>query len=117
MQLISPTDKSLDTVSVQKEYLGSADFSSEGRNSFHRYLQPGCLPSSNCTSNNELYDDLDNLYSESDTDIEYIKGDVTLVDDIDASISQPNNEAEKMLLQVVGVLRTEEVCVLMYFPT
>lgn len=46
----------------------------------------------------------------SDTDIEYDKTNFTLMDDIDASFHQPNNEAEQMLLQVVGVLRTEEVC-------
>lgn len=103
MQLISPTEKSLDTVSDK-------GIQYEGRDGLHRYLPPSCLSSSTCSSNNDVYCELDHLNTESDTDIEYIKGDVTLVDDIDASISQPNNEAEHMLLQVVGVLRTEEVC-------
>lgn len=109
MQLISPAEKSLGTVNRHKESICEEDSSSEDGHSFHRYLQPSCLSSSNCTSNNNIYDELDHLCSESDTDIEYIKGDVTLVDDIDASISQPNNEAEQMLLQVVGVVRSEEV--------
>lgn len=112
MQLVSPAEKTLETVNGHKESLCSSDLGSEDKNSFQEYLQPSCQSSSNCTINNDLYDELDHLYSESDTDIEYIKGDVTLIDDIDASISQPNNEAEQMLLQVVGVLRTEEVCLL-----
>lgn len=106
MQLISPTE----TVSAK-------DDQSEGRDGLHRYLPPSCLSSSTCSSNNDVFYELDHLNTESDTDIEYIKGDVTLVDDIDASIRQPNNEAEQMLLQVVGVLRTEEVCFMIHLCT
>lgn len=51
--------------------------------------------------------------TDSDSDLYYNEGDVTLVDDDDINQSDPKNDAEKMFHQVMEVLRGEqEVCII-----